>query len=76
MSISDPHAHAHYSLCLIKNSGLDFCPGCGLGHSLGFLFRGEIANSFHSHPLGIFALIILTYRIFQIFKNNHKNANT
>ncbi|MGQ1784325.1 MULTISPECIES: DUF2752 domain-containing protein [unclassified Saccharicrinis] len=57
-------------MCLFKNCGLGFCPGCGLGHSVGFIARGEITNSFNSHPLGILAVVILTYRIFQIFRNN------
>jgi len=70
MAISNPYESSHYSLCLIKNSGLGFCPGCGLGHSIGFLARGEILLSFKSHPLGIFAILVLSYRIFRIFKNN------
>ncbi len=70
MAFSNPYESNHYSLCLIKNSGLGFCPGCGLGHSIGYLARGELLQSFKSHPLGIFAIIILSYRIFQIFKHN------
>ncbi len=68
MAWSNPYESQHYSLCLIKNSGLGFCPGCGLGHAIGFLVRGEFILSFKSHPLAIFAIIILTYRIIQVFK--------
>ncbi len=38
-------------------------PGYGLGHSISWLFRGEIARSWDSHWLGIPAVIILSYRI-------------
>ncbi len=67
---TDPHQESHYSLCLIKNSGLGFCPGCGIGHSISFLFRGEITQAFKSHPLGFFAVIILIFRIYKIFNIN------
>lgn len=75
MALSDPWANDHYSLCLIKNSGLGFCPGCGLGHSIGFLARGEWIQSFKSHPLGIIAIIILSYRVYTIFKNTPIKTN-
>lgn len=38
-------------------------PGYGLGHSVSWLFRGEIARSLDSHWLGIPTVIILIYRI-------------
>ncbi|SMO66243.1 Protein of unknown function [Saccharicrinis carchari] len=75
MAWSDPYASGHYSLCLIKNSGIGFCPGCGLGHAIGFLARGELLMSFKSHPLGIFAVIILSFRIFRLFKYKHVQIN-
>ncbi|PKO98385.1 MAG: hypothetical protein CVU14_08315 [Bacteroidetes bacterium HGW-Bacteroidetes-9] len=59
---------AHASLCPIHASGLGFCPGCGLGHSISWLFRGEFVHSFNAHPLGIAAVVILVWRIIAIFK--------
>jgi len=44
--------------------GFTWCPGCGLGHSISFLFHGDIKSSFHAHWLGIPALIIIVYRIY------------
>lgn len=63
-----PGEGGHASLCLISNLDLGFCPGCGLGHSIAWLFRGELHNSFQAHPLGIPAVIILLHRIYIIFK--------
>lgn len=57
----DPHVE-HWSLCPIKNLGVEFCPGCGLGRSITLLFQGEFRESFHAHPLGGFAIIALGYR--------------
>lgn len=60
----------HFTICPFANLGIDFCPGCGLGNSISYLFRGELFLSFYSHPLGIIALIIITLRIVSIIKNN------
>jgi len=69
--ISNPSSN-HVSLCMFKNLNLGFCPGCGLGHSISWLFRGEFINSFQAHPLGLPAVIILLYRSFKLLKNDLK----
>ncbi|MBC7936899.1 MAG: DUF2752 domain-containing protein [Rhizobacter sp.] len=65
----NPAADNHYSLCFFKWMGFSFCPGCGLGHSISWLFHGNIGKSFSEHPLGIFAVGILIHRIYKIIKN-------
>jgi hypothetical protein len=55
--------NVHFTLCPLANMGLKFCPGCGLGKSITFLFHGEISKAWQAHPLGIFAVIVLSYRI-------------
>ncbi len=60
-----------YSLCPLHNLGFSWCPGCGLGHSISWLFRGDIISSFYAHPLGIPAVIILILRIVAIFRKNY-----
>lgn len=62
----------HYSLCVFNNLGIGFCPGCGLGHSITYLFHGQFEASFNAHPFGIPTVAILCYRIFSIFKQNNK----
>jgi Protein of unknown function (DUF2752) len=71
LALIDPHA-SHYSLCPLKNMGFTFCPGCGLGTSISFLFRGDVHSSFASHPLGIFAVIILSFRIITLIRKYFK----
>jgi hypothetical protein len=60
----------HFTICPLANLGIEFCPGCGLGNSISYIFKGDFIASIHSHPLGILALIILTIRIITIIKNN------
>lgn len=62
----------HFTICPLSNLGLKFCPGCGLGNSISLLFEGDFIASFHAHPLGIFALIIIVTRIVTIINNNRR----
>jgi len=68
LAFMDP-SETHFSLCPIKNLGFSFCSGCGLGHSISFFFHGQIKDSFHHHPLGIFALGVILSRIFELIRN-------
>ena len=64
LALMEPAAGEHlFSLCpfsWVLESG---CPGCGLGHSIAFLFRGEWRASWEAHPLGLPALFILAGRV-------------
>ena len=60
----------HFTICPLANLGIEFCLGCGLGNSISYLFNGDFVASFQSHPLGVFALIIISLRIISIIKNN------
>lgn len=47
-------------------------PGYNLGHSIAFLYRGQVIESFNTHPLGIFVFLFLIYRIVYLIRNNYK----
>jgi hypothetical protein len=66
----------HVSICPLYRLGFDFCPGCGLGRSISFLFHGEIIRSLTTHPLGIFAVIVLSFRIVHLLKHYLKFYGT
>jgi len=59
LAAADPTAPPLLDLCLFEAVGLSFCPGCGLGHAVAWLARGDVAASFHAHPLGIPAAAVL-----------------
>lgn len=50
------------SLCILKNLGITWCPGCGLGHSIHYALHFEFEKSLHEHILGIPATLILFYQ--------------
>jgi len=66
LGISYPTQTTHFTLCPLKLMGITWCPGCGLGHSIAFLLRGDVRNSFHAHWMGVPALIIILYRIYDL----------
>jgi hypothetical protein len=71
LAFNDPTS-THYTLCPLALAGFDSCPGCGLGRSVSYLFRGEFAASFASHPLGFFAVAVLISRITSLIKKQLK----
>jgi hypothetical protein len=66
LSAIDPTTSSHLSICPLKNIGLDFCPGCGLGQSISYFIHGFVKESWQCHPLGIPALVVIFWRIVQL----------
>ena len=58
--------------CLIEWTGIDYCPGNGIGRSMASAMRGDLDTSFELHPAGIPAVIILMTRIGSILNRNRK----
>lgn len=72
----NPYHTQEFTFCPFHNLGITFCPGCGLGRSISFFFHGDLIHSLKTHPLGIIALVIISFRIMdltaQMIKNYHK----
>jgi hypothetical protein len=68
--IYSPTEGNHFTICPLYHLGFEHCPGCGLGHSIHLFFHGEVAGSFHAHPFGIIAVIILSFRIIELTKKH------
>jgi hypothetical protein len=69
LAICDPAQPAHFSLCPFKLLGIAWCPGCGIGHAIAYLFDGDVTRSFHAHWFGIPALGIIAWRIITLSSN-------
>ncbi|MFN3839195.1 MAG: DUF2752 domain-containing protein [Cyclobacteriaceae bacterium] len=72
LALVNPDTEPHLTICPLANAGFAFCPGCGLGRSISYLFCGDVAASWRAHPLGIFAVIVLSYRIISLTLNASK----
>jgi hypothetical protein len=70
LAFTNPAGPPHFSLCPFKALGITWCPGCGIGHSISWLFHGSINNSWHAHWLGVPALVIILYRIYTLAASN------
>ncbi|MFV1885542.1 MAG: DUF2752 domain-containing protein [Balneola sp.] len=57
------------SLCLLDVLGFAYCPGEGLGHSIAFLFRGEIKLALDANLMGPLVVVGLSVRILTIWKD-------
>jgi len=75
LASSNPLSDEHFTLFLPDILFGIKSPGYNLGHSIAYLFRFEIANSFSAHPLGIPAFLVLTYRIIKLVKQTINNIN-
>jgi hypothetical protein len=69
-----PGTDAHIILCPLKLMGWDYCMGCGLGRAIAYALRGDFAQSFHTHPLGIMAVIVLLYRIVTLTVHTYRHG--
>lgn len=72
----NPVSNDHFTLCPFSASGIAWCPGCGLGHSIHFYLHFDFAKGWEEHYLGAFAIFIILYRIVQllIFKKINRTV--
>jgi hypothetical protein len=68
VAIADPTAPALIDLCPLKALGVSFCPGCGLGHAMGYLARGEWMLALRTHPLAPAVAAVLLHRIASLYR--------
>lgn len=69
----NPYVKQNFTLCPLKNMGIDFCPGCGLGKAISFIFHFDFSNSFNAHPLGLIAFILILHRIIILLMKTYNN---
>ena len=74
LAVSPPPEHPDFTLCPLAHMGITHCPGCGLGRSVSYAFHGEFSESYHAHVAGMPAILILTARIFSIFRNARRTS--
>ena len=61
-------------LCLLEYFGFVYCPGDGLGHSIAYIFRGNLESAIEANFMGPFAVGMLSMRIIYLFNRLIKNT--
>lgn len=79
LAAGDPDSGFHFTLFWPQwVFGIE-SPGRGLGHSIGYLFRGDFQSSLQTHWLGAPAVALLTWRVATLqirkFRNMGETAN-
>jgi hypothetical protein len=69
VAMADPFAPPLIDACLFKAVGFPLCPGCGLGHAVGFMARGEFLLSIESHPFAIAVVAVLSNHILSLVRS-------
>ena len=77
LAIGNPESDFHFTIFWPYYVWGIKSPGYGLGHSISYLFRGDITSSFQTHILGIPVVAIIAWRIAtlqtKLFKLNRSN---
>ncbi|MDX1429108.1 MAG: DUF2752 domain-containing protein [Rhodothermales bacterium] len=63
LAFTDPAAEPLIDLCVWKLAGFESCPGCGMGHALAHLLRGDLSAGIQAHPLSPFAAAAILLRV-------------
>lgn len=59
------------SLCLLKFAGIDWCWGCGIGHSIHHTLHLEFAEAAKHHWLGIPSTVALIWLVIRPLLTQH-----
>ena len=66
VALGNPESETHFNLFWPQWFFGIQSPGYGLGHSIGFLFRGDLQSSWNSHWLGVPVTVVLVHRIISL----------
>lgn len=72
MATMSPYDQGH-SLCFFEWIGFEYCLGDGLGHSIAFLFDGDLKSSLEANFMGPLAVLVLSGRIVAIWIRLYSN---
>ena len=56
-----------HTLCMFEWIGFKYCLGEGLGHSIAYVFQGDIKSSIQANFMGPVAVFVLSFRILSIW---------
>ena len=69
LAVMQPDGTHLFSFCAFSYF-TDWCPGCGLGHAIAYLVRGDLMASWEAHPLAIPAIAMLGWRCVELLRKH------
>ena len=63
VALGDPNSDFHFTIFWPYYIWDIKSPGYGLGHSISYLFRGDVVSAIETHILGIPAVAIILWRV-------------
>lgn len=66
LALMDPGGEHLFSFCPFSWLWAEGCWGCGLGHAIAYMCRGEWLASWEAHPLALTAVLLLLRRCGQL----------
>ena len=63
LALGNPNSESHFTIFWPYYVWGIKSPGYGLGHSISYLFRGDVISAIESHILGIPAVAIILWRV-------------
>ncbi|MFD2512929.1 DUF2752 domain-containing protein [Pontibacter locisalis] len=75
LALMNPEGEHLFSFCPFSWLLESGCLGCGLGHAIAYLFRGEWQASWEAHPLALPALVLLAWRCVKLLHWQYKHFN-
>lgn len=76
LAIMNPSGEHLFSFCPFSWILEHGCWGCGLGHGIAYLVRGEWQASWQAHPLAAPAILLLLARCIQLVRWHRQHFDT
>ena len=78
LGLMQPEGEHLFSFCPYSWFLEHGCIGCGLGHGISYLLRGNLQGAWEAHPLALPALLLLLRRCWQLLRwhNSHFRSLT
>ena len=76
LALGNPNSDFHFTIFWPYYVWGIKSPGFGLGHSISYLFRGDVISAIESHILGIPAVAIILWRVLTLEMKRFKSIRS
>lgn len=76
LALGNPNSDFHFTIFWPYYVWGIKSPGFGLGHSISYLFRGDVISAIESHILGIPAVAVILWRVLTLEMKRFKSIRS